>query len=129
VTLFPPTISKTKRSPSRPIARDRSALRLATGAPRLVESSTDRAARASVEAWQAMVEAVQRSASARLELLGGRSGSERVSCPWERITSCDVSCRCRGSGMVTIGFLRDHYERLALEIAMLVTPMPSRRSS
>ena len=130
MTLFPTTVAKPKsRSKSRPTPRDRADRRLPSGTPRVVESSNDRSARASVETWQAMVDAVRRSASARLMLLDGRSGSERVPCSWEQITGCDVSCRCRGAGTVTVEFLRRHYEHLAVEIAMIASPAPAQRRS
>lgn len=120
--LFPATITK----PKSPRRAKGPRLRIPTGAPRLVESSTDRAARASSEAWTSLIEAVRRSASARLELLGGRPDGDRITCPWEPLTGCDVSCRCRGAGTVTAKFLRDHYDRLALEIVRIASP---RRSS
>lgn len=129
MTLFPVAAKLKSRSTGRLVARDRAELCLPTGAPRLVESSNDRAARASLEAWQAMVEVVRRSASARLMLLSGRAGSERISCPWARITRCDVDCRCRGFGTVTVEFLRGHYERLAVEIAMSASPVSVQRRS
>ena len=118
MTLFPMSYSKPK---SRPPARDRAALRIPTGVPRVVESSNDRIGRAPVEAWQALIDAVSRFASARLMLLSGRAGTERVLCPWKQIMGCDVSCRCHGAGTVTVDFLRRHYTRLANDIAMLVT--------
>lgn len=119
MTLFP--ASSTKRS--WPSIRDkRPRTRIPTGAPRLVESSGDRAARAEITSWAALLDAVSRSASARLELLKGRESTDRVPCGWQRLTGCDVSCRCRGAGTVTVRFLRAHYERLVLEIKMLVSP-------
>jgi hypothetical protein len=122
VTLFPATITK----PKSPRRDKRPRHRIPTGAPRLVESSTDRASRASSEAWASLIEAVRRSASARLGLLEGRPDGDRITCPWEHLTGCDVSCRCRGAGTVTAKFLRDHYDRLALEIVRIASP---RRSS
>ena len=120
MTLFPATAPKPK---SKVALRDATPRRrIPTGAPRLVESSTDRAARASTEAWGALIDAVRRSSLAHLELLKGRASGDRVACPWERLTGCDDTCRCRGAGTVTIEFLRGHYERLALEISRLVAP-------
>jgi hypothetical protein len=71
-----------------------------------------RHAREDVTAWTALVSAVRRSALARLDLLNGRAGGDRVPCPWEYLTVCDDSCRCVGAGTVTVDFLRDHYRRL-----------------
>ena len=120
MTLFPVTASKPK---SKVVRRDEERRRrIPTGAPRLVESSTDRAARSSTEVWGLMLDAVRRSSSARLKLLKGRASGDRVSCPWERLMGCDATCRCRGAGTVAVAFLREHYERLALEISLLVEP-------
>ncbi len=125
MTLFPAPAPKPSK---RHAPRDRS-VRVPTGTPRLVESSSDRRARVSVESWQAVLEAVRRSSAARLELLKGRSGSDRLPCSWSKLGGCDADCRCRGAGTVTVNFLRAHYERLATEIALLVSPPPSRRPS
>jgi len=128
MTLFSTTALKSKPKLPSPDGRPRH--RLPTGAPRLVESSNDRAARTSAEAWESLLDAVRRSATARLELFKNRSASDRVACPWERLTGCAVACRCRAAGTVTVGFLSEHYGRLASEIAMLVTPaLAQRRSS
>jgi len=94
-----------------------------------MESSNARLGRASVEVWQLLLDAVRRSSSARLTLLSGRSGADRVACPWERVTGCAVTCRCGGAGTVTVGFLRKHYESLADDIARLVRPASARRRS
>ena len=126
MTMFPISCPKPK---SRPTARDRAERRVPTGAPRLVESSTDRAARASAEAWQSLLDAVRRSSSARLMLLSGRPGADRIACPWERVMDCGASCRCGGTGTVTVGFLRKHYENLVDDIARLARPAPARRRS
>jgi hypothetical protein len=125
VTLFPTPSSKPK---ARPTARDRAEYRIPTGAPRLVESSTDRAARSSTEAWESLLDAVRRSSMARLTLLSGRSGTDRVSCPWALSTDCVANCRCGGSGTVTVEFLRKHYATLTDDIELLARPMPARRS-
>lgn len=125
MTLFPTSCPKPK---SRPTPRDRAERCIPTGAPRLVESSTDRSARSSTESWQSLLDVVRRSSTARLTLLsGGRSVSDRVSCPWERLTNCYASCRCGGAGTVTVGFLRRHYATLADDIAQIARPATSRR--
>jgi len=118
------------QGPKRRVDRDRRARRrIPTGAPRLVESASDRLERASIETWQALIDSIHRSALARLELLKGRSDSERVPCPWERLPGCSAGCRCRAAGTVTVDFLRDHYTRLAAEIALSARPVPIRRSA
>lgn len=119
MTLFP-TIGP--RSNARALPRDRADRRVPTGTPRLVDSSTARAALASNKAWQALIAAVRCSSDARLALLKGRPGSERVVCSWERITGCVASCRCGGSGTVTVDFLRKHYAALGDEISKLTRP-------
>lgn len=99
------------------LARDRRGRRrISTGAPRLVESPTDRQARVAADAWAGLVAAVQGAARARVDLLRGRDGGELVACPWGRVVTCDLSCRCCGLRTVTVDFLRDHYEQLATEI-------------
>jgi hypothetical protein len=113
-----------KRRPSGGVRRSR---RIPTGSPRLVESSSDRLAREDAMAWTALVDAVERSATARLELLSGRDGGDRVGCPWSRVVSCDNTCRCRGLGVVTVNFLRDHYAHLPVEIAKLAVRVPATR--
>ena len=123
MTLFP--------MPTKPQARlvdPRRGLRLPTGTPRLVESSRAREARTSAVAWQALLETVRRSAAARVDLLRGRSGSERLACAWKRLSGCDTHCRCRGAGTVSVDFLRRHYESLGTNLALLVRPA-SRRGS
>ena len=127
MTLFPASILKQKVRPPCRDKRPRS--RIPTGAPRLVESSSDRASRSETEAFAALLAAVRRSASARLALLAGRPGRDQVACSWERITGCDVTCRCGGAGTVTVEFLRTHYEHLAVEIATISRPALARRSS
>jgi hypothetical protein len=120
VSLFSPIELKPRtRSPD----RDRRApRRIGTGAPRLVESSADRRAIADRMSWEALLDVVRRSAQARLDLLQNRASSDEMKCPWARLVACDVNCRCRGMKIVTVGFLRDHYERLALEIVIATTP-------
>jgi hypothetical protein len=127
VTLFPTSCSNSKPK-SRPSARDRGERRIPTGTPRIVESSIDRSARSSTKAWQLLLDSIRRSATGRLILLTGRSGADRVTCPWERITSC-VSCRCGGAGTVTVSFLRKHYESLVDDLTRLVRPVRVRRRS
>lgn len=116
MTLFPIVVKKT-RAPGRD---RRSRRRIPTGAPRVVESSGDRRARADSDAWEALLDGIRRSAAARLELLRGRPGDDQISCPWNRITGCDADCRCRGTRAVTVDFVRDHCARLATDIALLV---------
>ena len=120
MTLFPASILKQK---ARPPGRDkRVRSRIPTGVPRLVESSSDREARAAIETWAALLDAVRRSSSSRLMLLERRPGRDRIACPWEQLTGCDVTCRCGGAGTVTVEFLRTHYEHLAVEIATIARP-------
>ncbi len=126
MTLFPTTVLKPK--PKLPTRDKRPQLCIPTGAPRLVESPTDRSARAPAEAWGALLDVVRRSSAARLALLSGRAGNDRISCPWERLAACAVSCRCGGAGTVTVEFLRGHYANLAAEIATFARPTPVRRS-
>ena len=130
MTLFPASSLKPK---SRPPARDkRPRVLIPTGAPRLVESASTRASRAGTESFAALIAAVRRSSEARLMLLEGRPGRpgrDRIACPWERLTGCDVTCRCGGAGTVTVEFLRTHYEHLAVEIATFARPTSMRRSS
>lgn len=123
MTLFP---TPTKQA-SRRVHDPRRGLRIPTGAPRLVASSRDRDVQATAAAWQALLDGVRRSAAARVDLLKGRSGSERLSCSWKRLSGCDADCRCRGEGTVTVDFLRKHYGRLAIELALLA--QPARRDS
>ena len=127
MTLFPVSILKPKSR--QPGSDKRPRARIPTGVPRLVESSNARASRAVAETFAALLDAVRRSAAARRALLEGRPGRDRVACSWERITGCDVSCRCGGAGTVTVEFLRTHYERLAAEIATFARPTLARRSS
>lgn len=96
--------------------------RIPTGAPRLVESSTERLARANAKAWSATIDAVRRSCEARIELLKGRSGGDVMPCPWERFGACDQDCRCAGTKTMTVGRLRKHYAKLTIEILLFVTP-------
>jgi hypothetical protein len=116
-TLFSPSDLKLKR---RAPDRDQRRRRIATGAPRLVESSPDRAARADTAAWEALLTAIKQSSQARLALLKGRGEADQTACPWARVVACDRSCRCGGSGMVTVGFLLEHYTRLVGEILRTV---------
>jgi hypothetical protein len=125
VTLFSDSILKPKPLSS---SRDRRrCFRIPTGAPRLVDSSIVCQARASEAAWNKLIDAIKRAAISRLALLKGRTGKERASCPWERFTGCCIDCRCRGERTVTVDFLRTHYTRLAIEIALLVLPSQHKR--
>jgi len=121
--LFSSRDLKSRRRSPGPDRRDRR--RIPTGDLRLVESSTDRRARARVESWTEFVDAIRRSTAARLELLKGREGGDLIPCPWDRLGTCDGTCRCGGSGTVTVDFLLDHYARLATEIMAI----GARRSS
>jgi hypothetical protein len=121
--LFPESPVKSKPRSS---TRVRKRLRIPTGKPRLVESSAVCQERASAIAWKRLIDAISHAATARLALLKGRTGKELISCPWEPFTGCCVDCRCRGKRMVTVDFLRAHYGRLAIEIALLA--LPSSRS-
>lgn len=118
MTLFPVPKRKVKRPP-----RGASAwLRLPTGEPRLVESSRARRALVPEATWQALLEAIRRSATARLDLLKGCRGKDKLPCFWRRLGGCGSDCRCGGVGTISVEFLRDHYERLALEIEQLSQP-------
>jgi hypothetical protein len=125
--LFPESPMKSKLRPS---ARARKRLRIPTGKPRLVESSALCQERAAAVAWKRLVDAISSAAVARLALLRGRVGKERTPCPWEPFTGCCVDCRCCGERLVTVDFLRAHYGRLAIEIALLALPssMPMRKN-
>jgi hypothetical protein len=85
-----------------------------------MESSSERQERREVEAWTALLESIRRSAEARVALIASRGKTASLPCPWERLTGCDVSCRCSGTGNVTGVFLRKHYEGLADAIASFV---------
>ena len=117
--LFPVSTVKSKPRSS---LRARKRLRIPTGKPRIVESSVVCQEQASVIAWKRLIDAISSAATARLALLKGRAGKERTPCPWEPFTGCCVDCRCRGERMVTVDFLRAHYGRLAIEIALLALP-------
>jgi hypothetical protein len=92
-----------------------------------VESSTVRRERATAIAWKKLIDAISHAAIARLALLNGRAGKEHTPCPWERFTGCCADCRCRGERTVTVDFLRTHYARLAIEIALLALPWGPRK--
>jgi hypothetical protein len=83
--------------------------------------------RSAESAWNKLIDAIKCAAISRLALLKGRTGKERTSCPWEKFTGCCVDCRCRGERTVTVDFLRTHYTRLAIEIALLVLPSQHKR--
>ena len=133
MSLFPVTDQKKLKSKSKSKVRpdlDHRVLRvIPTGKPRLVESSTARLERAESDAWQALLSAITRSAMARLDLLSGRSGGDLVPCSWQRFTGCDAGCRCRGTGTVTVAFLRDHYTNFATEISAFARPVAGQRRS
>jgi hypothetical protein len=108
----------------RPPGRDRRRRRIPTGAPRLIESSTERIGRMDTEAWELLIKSVRRSAIARSELLDHRDEKDLLTCPWSRLVACDHACRCNGTGKVTVSFMRDHYARLASKIEQLVGVTP-----
>jgi hypothetical protein len=115
--LFSRSELKTK---ARAPGRDRRRRRIPTGAPRLVESSSDRATRLDAEAWLAFVEMIRGLADVRVELLKNRDAGDLVDCPWAVVVACDDSCRCGGLRKVSTALLRDHYAHLATEIVRLV---------
>ncbi len=126
--LFSASLLKKPKSRS-PGRGRRSRLRIPTGTPRIVESSSARIERTSRLAWETLIDEISRSASARLALLKGRQGSDRVACPWERLTPCDGDCRCGGGRTVTVAFLRAHYTHLAIEVALFARPSSLQRKS
>jgi len=120
VTLFSTSELKPRK---RTVGRDRRApRRISTGTLRLVESSTVRRAIADRMAWESLLDVIRRSAQARRDLLENRDRSDEMPCPWARVVVCDVGCRCRGTKLVTVGFLQDHYDRLTLEIVIATSP-------
>lgn len=123
MTLFTANDLKSKSKKARAPGRDRRRRSIPTGEPRLVESSRDRDGRIAALAWEALIDAIRESAVARLELLRGRQGSDQLVCPWERLMVCDGGCRCRGTRMVTVAFLRAHYMQLATEVALFGRPV------
>jgi hypothetical protein len=76
-----------------------------------------------------LIDAISHAAIARLALLKGRAGKELTLCPWEKFTGCCSDCRCRGERRVTVDFLREHYARLAIEIALFVRAPSKPRES
>jgi hypothetical protein len=106
--------------------REQGRRRLPTGSPRLMESASARLARLDAETWASLLTEIRRSALARRELLEVREGSDQIPCPWSRLVTCEGSCRCGGSGTVTVGFLLDHYRQLPLAIVQLVQPTARR---
>ena len=120
MTLFPASSLKLKPASSSRARRRR--FRIPTGKPLLVESSAVCQERASAIAWKRLIDAISLAATARLALLKGRTGKELTPCPWGSFTGCCVDCRCCGKRMVTVDFLRAHYGRLAIEIALLALP-------
>ncbi len=125
MTLFPTVAPKAK---ARLAPRDRGDRQIPTGSPRVVASSADRASLASTDAWAALIDAVRRSSAARLTLLSGRPGGDRVSCPWQQITGCGSDCRCGGAATVAVTFLRGHYESLVDAVVHAASPVPRRRT-
>lgn len=126
--LFPDVLLKSKRGAS--TAGRSCRLRIPTGVPRLAEASKLCQEQASAIAWKKLLEAISLAAIARLALLKGRAGKEFTSsCPWERFTGCSADCRCRGERKVTVDFLRAHYARLAIEIALFARPSTKIRAA
>lgn len=117
------------KQPKQAVRRDRRRRRIPTGAPRLMESSAERTDRLTAEAWNQLLETIDRSAQARIELFKHREDQDLLGCPWARLTPCSAACRCEGHGKVTIAFLRKHYAHLAVEIARLVMPTSTKRFS
>lgn len=101
--------------------------RIPTGAPRLVESSRQRRDRAVAESWELLLDLVRRCSEGRLTLLSGRAATEQMACPWQRFTGCVTDCRCNGTKLVTVRFLRDHYKLLPNAIAALAIASHARR--
>ena len=101
--------------------------RIPTGAPRLVESSRARRDRAVAESWASLLDIVRRCSEGRLTLLSGRAATEQMGCPWHLLTGCVPDCRCGGTKLVTVRFLRDHYKLLPNAIATLAIASRTRR--
>lgn len=102
--------------------------RIPTGAPRLVESSRDRRNRTAAESWESLLDSVRRCSEGRLTLLSGRNANEQLACSWQRLTGCTIDCRCGGTKLVTVGFLRNHYKLLPSAIAAFaILPLARRR--
>jgi hypothetical protein len=93
--------------------RARGTIQIPTGSPRLIESPSDRRVRERLEARAAFAKSIVESARVRLRLLSDRHPAEAVACPWQGVH--DASCRCDGTGNVSVGFLVDHYRALAEE--------------
>lgn len=118
MTLFRSNDLKPKfRSPEQD---SRPRRRLPTGVPRTLESSTARRARAADDAWAEFLDAIRRSASARLEVLKGQAERDLISCPWAKLIGCGADCRCGGTKTVTIEFLRRHYSTFVAAIEKVV---------
>lgn len=104
--------------------------RIPTGSPRLVESSRQRRDRTTAESWELLLDLVRRCSEGRLTLLSGRTATEQMACPWQRFTGCMPDCRCGGTKLVTVSFLRNHYKLLPSTIAAFANPSissPARR--
>lgn len=101
-------------------------IRIPTGKPRLVDSSTARYARRGEEAWKLMIEIVERSAEANLDLISTLEVNDELACPWNTFTSCSADCRCNGRGAVSVGFLRDHLKYIVERIVDLTKPETKR---
>jgi hypothetical protein len=101
-------------------------IRIPTGQPKFVDSSTIRLARRSEEAWSLMLKIVTRAAEANLDLLTTLDVNDEMVCPWKDLTTCNEDCRCNGRGMVSIGFLRDHLKYIVERIVDLTKPETKR---
>lgn len=69
--------------------------------------------------WETLLAVIREAALGRLDLLRGRTASDPIACPWERITACDDSCRCGGARWVYVSFLREHYTHLTEKVELL----------
>ena len=127
--LFPVSYLKSKSNPHSSTRDHARRLRIPTGPPRLVESSLVCQEQAPAIVWKKLIDAISQAAIARLALLKGRVGKEWTSCPWERFTGCSIDCRCRGERRVTVDFLRAHYARLAIEVALFARPASKQLTS
>lgn len=106
-----------KRKPRRDTRKRR---QIPTGHLRLIEPPRSRLRRETDIAWKSSLEAVRKIAFMRLELLRGHSEGHELPCPWGRVVPCDSDCRCAGEGSVSVEFLREHYTKLASELAHFV---------
>jgi len=90
------------------------------------ESATQRAQRMRVESHERFRLDVCDAIHAKLGLFLHRDQDEMLRCPLHRITLCTEACRCGGSGVMTIGEQKKHYEGL-LAFMWSLTPKPKPR--